>query len=354
MTLSIKPPPDLVKSPVRRPLEYTIGQYHQRRWSEILPAGLATRDVATVVARSLLDRVEARLLDDEQATDDAMTELMSGLRSLKTSASPEAWENVVKECVDHPICELIHQDPFSARSFHKPRGYAGDAVLIDYIYSRSFDTSGQETPTPLGQRIFKYNCDTPACSAVRARRDLLGSILDQTSLLKDQPDILSVACGHLREAQISRAVPSGQTGRFVALDQDELSLAIVQKEVASPRVTTVCNSIRSLFRGEIAGEKFDLIYSTGLYDYLDERTALRLTARMFDMLNPGGRLLVANFLPGLWGTAFMEAFMGWKLIYRNTDQMLRLTSALPREDIAGRRVLTEKNENVVFLDLVHA
>jgi SAM-dependent methyltransferase len=280
-----------------------------------------------------------------------MVELMSGLWSLKASATPQSWRTLVSQCASHPLRKLIHQDPFSSRSSAKPRGYAGDAVLIDFIYSRNCRLGEADEVTQLGERIFQFNRDTPACAAVRARRDLMASVIDEVCVLNNRPDILSVACGHLREATLCRSVISGDAGRFVALDQDELSIQVVQQELSEFGVVPVCGSIKALFRGELAREKFDLIYSTGLYDYLDDRVARKLTARLFQMLNPGGRLLVANFLPDIWGVGYMEAFMDWHLIYRSWEEMGAVASAIPESELASQRTFAEKHANIVFLEL---
>jgi SAM-dependent methyltransferase len=335
----------------RSPLQLTLGKLPPARWRPLLPSPVQL-DLGTLVAKSLFDRVYAKLQDEPEAVDSAMVELMSGLGSLRSASTQDMWEDVLQEAAAHPLRTLIHQDPFSARSFHKPRGYAGDAVLIDYIYSRNCRHSESDDVSPLGDRIFRFNRETPACAAVRARRDLVASVIDEVCALIDHPNILSVACGHLREATLCRSVLADQAGRFIALDQDEQSLEIVQREVAGHGVVPVCNSIKSLFRGEVAREQFDFIYSTGLYDYLDDRIAMKLTARLFDMLNPGGRLLVANFLPDIWGAGYMESFMDWKLIYRTPEQIDALASFIGPSETVGRRVYTEKNQNIVFLDMV--
>lgn len=310
-------------------------------------------EVGTLVARSLLDHVLADLRGGgPESAEGAMGELFSGLYRLRASATPEIWRDIICECVNHPICQIIHEDPFTARSFHKPRGYAGDALLIDYIYTRDPLAAGRTDVSPLGELIFGFTTGAPASAGVRTRRDMMAAIIDQTCSVTNQPSVLSVACGHLREAGLCRSVAAGEVGRFVALDQDELSLQVVRESAASDCLVTVCNSIKSLFRGELAGERFDLIYSTGLYDYLDDRIANRLTARMFEMLNPGGRLVVANFLPDIWCSAFMETFMGWQLIYRSPEQMLQLTSSLPQEEVGISRTFIEKNANIVVLDLI--
>ena len=314
----------------------------------VLP-GPATWDVATVRAKSLLDGVYDQLLEESADTSDAMTELMSGLYSLRRAAAPGVWEAIVRQSRAHPLCRLIHQDPFTARSFLKPRGYAGDAVLIDYIYTGALGLEGAPDVSPVGERVFAFNRETPACRAVRVRRDLVASMIDEVCARCERPRVLSVACGHLREAAIAHSVSAGRVGRFVGLDQDALSIEVVQREASLLGVVAVCNSIKAMFRGPLAEETFDFIYSTGLYDYLDDRLAAKLTQRMFEMLNPGGRLLVANFLPDTWGAGYMEAFMDWNLIYRDVTQMRTLSMSVSQT--SAQRLFVEENENIVFLEL---
>ena len=179
----------------------------------------------------------------------------------------------------------------------------------------------------------------------------MAAVIDQTCATVERPDILSVACGHLREAALCRGVKGGLAGRFVALDQDELSLDVVDRDLGDHGVVTNCSSIKALFRGELAGERFDLIYSTGLYDYLDDKIATRLTARLFEMLRPGGRLVLANFLPDLYCAGFMETFMGWELIYRTPEQVAALVDTVAVDQVAHRRTYVERNANIVFLDV---
>jgi extracellular factor (EF) 3-hydroxypalmitic acid methyl ester biosynthesis protein len=298
-----------------------------------------------------LNRVQDRLTASMDDVGMAMKDLLSTLSSIKFGVTPEVWEQVVSQCMGHPIHALIDQDPFTARSFRKPRGYPGDAVLIDFIYTRDAHFGSDEVVSELGERIFEFTRDTPPCRAVRARRDIMATIIDSVSDEVSQPSILSVACGHLREAMLSRAVPEGRVGRFVALDQDELSLKVVEEQAGGFGVVPVCNSIKALFRSSLAHEKFDLVYSTGLYDYLDERLATKLTHRMFEMLKPKGRLVIANFLPNLWGSGYMETYMGWHLIYRTAEQMVGLCSTIDPLEINSSRTWTEENENIVFLEL---
>ena len=47
-------------------------------------------------------------------------------------------------------------------------------------------------------------------------------------------------------------------------------------------------------------------------------------------------LVVANFLPDIWGAGYMETFMDWKLIYRTAEEMEGLCANI--EEGYGRRI----------------
>jgi SAM-dependent methyltransferase len=297
--------------------------------------------------RQLFDQVYDQFTDYQ--VDYGMLNLTRGLFSLRRGAQPVAWRefawNVWQE---HPLRQLVHQDPFTRRAFVKPRGYAGDAELLDYIYG--LRTMPGDT-TCLGAAIFSFMLQEPAPRAVRERRDLLAARIDELATRVKQPRILAVACGHLREAQKSVAVREGLVGQFVALDQDRASLAVVKDEQAGNGVEATHGSVKSILKGETVFEDFDLVYSTGLYDYLPQPVAIDLSTRLFRMLKPGGQLLIANFLPDVPNVGYMESCMGWPLIYRNDEELAGVTQDIPAMQIASQRTFHDRLENVVFLEV---
>jgi extracellular factor (EF) 3-hydroxypalmitic acid methyl ester biosynthesis protein len=108
---------------------------------------------------------------------------------------------------------------------------------------------------------------------------------------------------------------------IVAVDQDPLSLGVVASQ-HDGRVSLVeANAITYLRQAARDGERFDLIYTLGLTDYFDERAMRLLHKLMRQCLAPGGRIMVANFLPGHLSTAWMDAVMDWHLVYRTEAQM---------------------------------
>lgn len=266
-----------------------------------------------------LDRLSEELRTGGTDTTSAMDRLSDGLWWFRRD-QPSIWSGWATEAVRHPVSQSVHQDPFTYRSFEKPRGYAGDAALLDLIYyDQGFRGPGDVTE--LGGRIYWRNRNAPAPNAVRERRNHLAELIDRTSLRLDQARVLSVACGHLREGLLSSGLAARRIGRLVALDHDAESLAEVARSFhPASRVEPIQQTMRALLvsgldHGLDSG-RFDCIYAAGLYDYLETPVAIRLTTALFHLLAPGGRLVLANFAPDIVDAGYMETYMGWRLIYR--------------------------------------
>lgn len=299
------------------------------------------------IATDFLDQSHQMML--EGRVFPAMSHLNSALCQARDNSAADDWNRFcLEECPQHPIHDLLQQDPFTDHSFRRPRGYAGDAGLMDIIYGR---TPVPDDATTLGRTIYDFCMNAPMPQSVRARRVVIGAAIDVVAAKVAAPRVLSVACGHLREAEFSGAVKNGDIERLTAFDQDERSLAEVQRSCGHLKVETVAGSVRDLLNGSVAFENYDFIYSAGLYDYLLAATARRLTARLFEFLRPGGTLLLANFLPGLRDAGYMEAFMRWPLVYRNADEMDALTCEIPAEMLARRDCFYDPPGCVVFLEL---
>ena len=281
----------------------------------------------------------------------ALRELFDGLGEIRTDAPLEAWASVRDAVTAHDLRGLIHEDPMTRRSFEKPRGYAGDAVLLDYIYR----LRGPEGSSDVGRAVYDYAVGRPAARAVRHRCEWLAHSIDRAADRVAEHDgsrarILSVACGHLREAAGAASLRGGGVERLVALDADAESLAEVGR-LELDCVERVEMSVgRLLGRASRMGE-FDLSYSAGLYDYLEPGLARRLTACLFGTLAPGGRLLVSNFLPTVADAGYMETFMGWDLIYRSEQQLAELAADLPADQVGGCQVYSDPFGAIAYLEV---
>lgn len=282
---------------------------------------------------------------------EAMQNLVLWLRCQKIAHPKVQWSLLASNCLKHPIATLLHQDPLTRRTFQKPKGYAGDATMLDLIYSMEDDRFLPSFASPITEAIFRFTASAPASRAVCARRRIIARLIDQVTEQTAHPRILSIAAGHLREAALSQAVREGQIKELIALDQDEESLATIKQAYGRYPVETRQGSVKSLLSPTLALGRFDLVYAAGLFDYLSQRLAQRLTRVMFDLLHPGGQMLVTNFVPLIPDIGYMESFMDWHLIYRTHDEMLDLAATIPAEDIGNLRLYTEADQNLLFLQI---
>jgi extracellular factor (EF) 3-hydroxypalmitic acid methyl ester biosynthesis protein len=282
-----------------------------------------------------------------------MSRLNSVLTETRRRLPVSEWNEFVKtQVMTHPVREVVHTDPFTYRAFSKPRGYAGDAVMMDYIY-------GYASPEVDGlagrsRRVFDYCTGAPAPEAVRFRRRVLAETIDAAAARANRSiEVVAVAAGHLREADLSTAVRSG-LARVTAIDQDEESLGVVKGAYAQYGVQTTPASVRQVLAGRAKMPASDLSYTAGLYDYLPDAAATRLTTLMFEALRPGGTLLVANFMPDIADVGYMESLMDWHLIYRSDAEMLALAGGVPRSGLAGVEQFHDPFDNITFLRLTKA
>ncbi len=293
---------------------------------------------------ALLDRAYQWLLAGDVVN--ALRSLNSQLTATWAAACKGAWADRMRmQCHSHPLLKTLHRDPYTLHGWTKPRGYAGDAVLMDYLYYNQLPSHADE----LGSSIFPIITRAFTSMSVRYRRQLLRSLIDDTVATVPQARILSVAAGHARELDGSLVTNAAFDGEFVALDQDPLSCAEIERANQGRRVRTINLGVIDLLRRrDLDLGTFDLIYSAGLFDYLSDSLSRRLVKHLLRLLRPGGRLLIANFVPTTKDRGYMEIFMDWNLIYRNEAQMV----ALAQE--AGATVLRsflDPHRNVVYVEI---
>ena len=123
----------------------------------------------TKEAFALMDEAERALLSGD--VDDGLTALTLGFQRLRATCDAAEWmEFAKKDWLSHSFLPIIHQDPFTKHSFDKPRNYAGDAELIDYMYG--LRQPAEET-SELGRRIFDWGAKQPTTESVRERRKII-------------------------------------------------------------------------------------------------------------------------------------------------------------------------------------
>lgn len=295
------------------------------------------------------------LIDRSRAWEAIHNIVMLMLEKRRTLTESDWKEYVRSEVSSSKIRQFAHLCPLTRRNYEKPRGYAGDAVMMDLIYGLSKEVVAAELDE-LGEEVYRYTSGSPACRAVRYRRKLLSKYIDAACAESGKnTNILSLACGHLREAEIAKELAAKNFSSFIAFDQDAESLKVVADDYGKYGVKATQGSVKNIITGRKKFESgsYDLVYSAGLYDYLSQDVAIRLTRNILEAVRPGGKLLLANFLPNIPDVGYMESLMDWWLIYRSDEEMKELTSELG-DKIRGCTLFHDPDDNIVFLEIVRA
>ncbi|TPI31966.1 class I SAM-dependent methyltransferase [Mesorhizobium sp. B3-2-1] len=275
--------------------------------------------------------------------------LTSHLSATRSKVHPDVWQALIPVVQNHPVMKYFLEDPLTRWSFTKPRGYSGDAQLLDYIYCDPHVAESVASASEIGKALYSHTKDVPSSIAARERRDLLTRYVDEIAA-KNGPEteVLAIAAGHLREANRSAALAERRLKRWVALDQDPQSVGLIARDFQGTAVQAIDGSVRTMLtRGHKLG-KFDFIYASGLYDYLQHNVAVKLTKTCLQMLKPNGIFLFANYAEGSSGAGYWETFMDWVLLLRSEVDMWNIINASVDRNTVEAQVYFGENRNVLY------
>ena len=228
--------------------------------------------------------------------------------------------------------DYILGSEFLKRTNLKPRGYAGDAEMMLMAYRNEY----------VGNFVFhklmhRHPLETAAARAVRYRPQLIASELEEVRqrFSGTRVRFMSLASGPAWELnQIIKRPEDFNTLSCVLFDRDSEALHHARQTLQSLeklhgqklRVELVDESVRTMLRKDVQHRlgRFHFIYSMGLFDYLSAPVARAVLVRMFELLEPGGRLVVGNFHYANPTRLYMAYWMDWDLCYRTEQEMLAL------------------------------
>ena len=250
--------------------------------------------------------------------------------------------------------------PFIHRTFAKPLGYAGDYEMMNMIVR-----NGMEGNSLYAKLVNAYLLDQIGPQAVRNRVDLLQArILSETSRAVREgriAKIFCIACGPAWEARNFIAdSPLADHAQFDLLDFDEDAVRhttakieeIKKRHHRKTQVKFVKSSVQNLLRGKNKSSgrpQYDLVYCSGLYDYLNDRVIRELNDYLYDQVAPGGMLEVGNFSPCTPVRNFIEHFLEWFLIYRDGSELAALAPSQAAPDDC--KVVSESTGANIFLEV---
>jgi len=244
----------------------------------------------------------------------------------------------------HPF---FMSSPFPYRCYNKPLGYAGD-----YEMMRMIQRENAEGPNLFAKFINVFYTNIPIADSVKNRTANLVKLIEEgieaAEKKGEEYRSVSIGCGPALEIKQILEKNSHKTKchfRLLDFNQETLNFAVSQannsKKNNNYNIEGELNSVHELLKRSVAErdeqEKYDLVYCSGLFDYLSNRVCARLIKLFFSMVKPGGKVFVTNMHSNNYDNYLMELLLEWHLIYRDEAIMSSLAPELGKQ-----RLFTDK------------
>lgn len=282
-----------------------------------------------------LAALEKRLLQGESTIPppEAKEEVAQAMWSLSDacerrlpSLDPDLAAAAVKLIRDQ-VGPWLWRSALFYRSYWKPHGYTGDYRMLELMYD--LESRGDDPYQPALVNCLDYAFSTiHSVRAVWERRHWFCNFLLHEYTRNDgELEILDIACGGARyQRDFLTSVHDTRRVSLTLIDQDAAAVAYSTGCSLAPwshAITAMGKPLRELDR-YIAGRSFHVIIATGIYDYLDDPTAIAFSALLRAHLRPGGALAISNFHPED-RSRFVKTLLGdWDLIFRTEDEVRAL------------------------------
>ncbi|MAT70487.1 MAG: hypothetical protein CMJ58_13295 [Planctomycetaceae bacterium] len=305
--------------------------------SIVIPASLIeeffANDVAAFTAG--LARLEEAIPGDAQPDYDETYDELLGLLEKNREACKRLEQAIGADDVQLRETQQRYQDaiaPWFEQSWMmnhartKPQGYAGDFQMLTTIYGR------QPRSTGLGGYLDLFFLNTELGRAVPARKDALQEFLASEFADRDgEIDVVDVACGPCREFAEGVAVPDGRRVKVVFVDYDEDSLAFAEEVLPASTESLAFEFVRfNALRMQApkrfieAHGQFDIVYSVGLCDYLNDRQLISMLRGWRGLLREGGVLYVAFKDMYRYDKTDYQWLVDWFFLERDEEDCRRL------------------------------
>ncbi|MCX5850048.1 MAG: class I SAM-dependent methyltransferase [Deltaproteobacteria bacterium] len=210
--------------------------------------------------------------------------------------------------------EVFSEETMQGFVYKKPHGYRGDYEIIDKIYMRWI------SPKKNLENWDKFFHWQTSANAVRNRKEYFKNLLseiDKSPVL--EPAVLNIGCGPCRDIyEYKREHPFSKI-HFYCLDMDSNAIEYSKKLLNDSDITFFCeNAFR--FHTE---KKYDLIWSAGLFDYLDNEKFVFLLRSLMKMLKINGQMVIGNFSKSNPTRDCME-LVEWFLFHRDINELTEL------------------------------
>lgn len=208
-------------------------------------------------------------------------------------------------------------------ALNKPHGYAGDFEILEYIYDQKPHNS---TVTKMGQTIDKWALSLSLPRAVRSRKNVLYFLLfESVHAANETMRVLSIGSGSAREL---RELPSDILAKMeiTLIDKDKNSLEFAKNNLLAKVPDLNITLIEDLFSRVKLNSKFDIIYSFGVFDYLNDRVIENCFKQYIPLLKDDGKFIYSIKNSAQYQDWFYDIFTSWRFINRSIEDGARLAT----------------------------
>jgi len=206
-------------------------------------------------------------------------------------------------------------ETLQGHGLRKPYGYPGDFFLLDKIYTN------YKTRDPKYRIWDDYFQRQAAPCAVRNRKEYFKRVVSKKCEANKDLSLLNVVSGSGRELyELYKDLPEGIDFNTTCVEVDDYAMAY-SKGLNTDYLTHIDYVHSNIFRFE-NNKKYDVIWSAGLFDYMNDKAFLLLLKRFRNWLSPGGEIIVGNFNEDNNPSRdYMEIMGDWHLIHRTEEEL---------------------------------
>lgn len=209
-------------------------------------------------------------------------------------------------------------ETLQGHGLRKPYGYPGDFLLLDKIYTY------YKTMNPKFRIWDEYFQSQAAPKVVRNRKEYFKEVVATKCTGNSNLSLLNVVSGPGRELyELYMNLPEDRTINTTCVEVDDYAIAY-SKGLNTDYLKCIEYVHSNIFKFR-CDEKYDLIWSAGLFDYLNDKAFLMLLDRFKNWLLPGGEIIIGNYnQDNNPSRNYMEIMGDWHLIHRTEEQLRQL------------------------------
>ena len=261
------------------------------------------------------------------------------------------------------VTPLLRESPLHWHTYKKPYGYPVDFRTMHYIHD-----DARHGASSLGRILHQLGReDGMAQSVVSAKehlKDQIASVIEARAAAgASEVKIASIGSGPAREVEeyLNSVSTLPIRVRWTFIDQDVRALRFARRRLESAHLRHA-NSTRMSFTRYSAQQLFntrdllqrlggqDLIYSTGVLDYLPDHAARNFVRHATQALAKGGQLTLCNVSSVPKFRWLGEFPLDLRLIYRDEQTVAALAAELDR----NATVTCDEQQTCYFLNVANA